>query len=264
MRTQLELNRPSLLHRLRSAAVAGFLAIAAAACGHVQPHLTLPTLEVGDPAFAATITGYTEAPVVATPFNCTNCRTALVGAAPPKHEVAPQDPTLAGQVLIASQGIGDPRFYRTVILMVRHNKDGAFGITINRPIGERSLASLLEMLGEKDAQAEGNVQIFAGGPVQPGSAFVVHTADYNRSETIAANGRVAVTSSREVFRDIGRKKGPQKVLVAFGYAGWAPGQLEAELARNDWFIAPADPKLIFDESRDRVWEEAMARRPRDL
>jgi putative transcriptional regulator len=189
---------------------------------------------------------------------------ALLGAVPPKLELTPPFASLQGQLLIASPGIGDPRFSRTVILIVRHSREGAFGITINRPIGERPLATLLEMLGERNASAGGSVQIFAGGPVQPDAAFVIHTTDYNRSETIGIDGHVAITSSRDILHDIAHQRGPQKLLVAFGYAGWAPGQLEAELARDDWFTAPADAGLIFDESRDRVWEQAMAHRAQDL
>jgi putative transcriptional regulator len=171
---------------------------------------------------------------------------------------------LAGQLLIASPQIGDPRFSRTVILLLRHNKAGALGIVINRPLGKYPLASLLKSFGEKDAAAGGSVEVFAGGPVQPGAAFVIHTADYSRSETIAVNALVAATSSPEVFRDIGQNKGPGKTLIAFGYAGWGPSQLEAEMARDDWFTAMADPALIFDERRERLWDVAMERRLRDL
>jgi putative transcriptional regulator len=187
----------------------------------------------------------------------------LLGAVPPRLELEPEYPPLVGQVLIASPLIGDPRFSRTVILMVRHTKDGAFGITINRALGERSLAQLLGLLGESDASLAGNVQIFAGGPVQPGACLVVHSADYNRSNSIVVNELASVTPCREVLGDIGHKIGPQKALVAFGYAGWGPGQLEGELARNDWDIATADAVLVFDVNRERVWEAAMERRPHD-
>ena len=187
----------------------------------------------------------------------------LLGAVPPRLELEPEYPSLVGQVLIASPVIGDPRFSRTVILIVRHTKDGAFGITINRPLGEHSLAQLLGLFGESDASAEGNVRIFAGGPVQPGVCFVVHSADYHRSNTIAVKELASVTPCREVLGDIGHKTGPQKALIAFGYAGWAPGQLEGELARNDWATAAADANLVFDVNREGVWEAAMARRPRD-
>jgi len=160
--------------------------------------------------------------------------------------------------------MGDPRFFQTVVLMARHDKNGAFGIVINRPMGERPLASLLEALGENDAGVEGNVRIFAGGPVQRDLGFVVHSADYRASGTIAVDGRVAVTANRDVLRDIARKQGPKKSLIAFGYAGWGPGQLEGELAHNVWYTAPADPALVFDDDRDKVWEHATARRTQDL
>jgi len=165
--------------------------------------------------------------------------------------------------LIASPAIGDPRFSRTVILMVRHSKDGAFGITINRPLGEHSLAKLLGLFGEGDSTIEGTVRIFAGGPVQPGVCFVVHSADYNRSNSIAVKELASVTPCKDVLGDIGHKVGPQKTLIAFGYAGWSPGQLESELARNDWDTAAADIDLVFAIKREEVWDAAMARRPRE-
>src|SRR5262249_30263145 len=130
--------------------------------------------------------------------------------------------SLVGQFLIATPTMLDPRFDRAVILMLRHDKDGALGIVINRPLGQRPLADLLG----KDTAVSGTVQVFIGGPVEPNVGFVVHSTDYRRAETLDVDGRVAMTSSREVLRDIANKKGPAKALIAFGYAGWAPGQLE--------------------------------------
>jgi putative transcriptional regulator len=188
-----------------------------------------------------------------------------LSAAPPKLGLDPAAaPSLAGQLLIASPRIKDPRFQRTVILMVRHDQGGALGITVNRPIDERSLASLLASMGDKGAAVEGDVKVFAGGPVHPQLGFVIHSPEYKSAGTVVINERFAMTQNREILRDIGEKRGPDKVLVAFGYAGWAAGQLEGELGRNDWLVAPADTQLVFDEVRDRVWEAAMARRPRDL
>jgi putative transcriptional regulator len=168
--------------------------------------------------------------------------------------------SLVGQFLIATPTMLDPRFDRAVILMLRHDKDGALGIVINRPLGQRPLADLLG----KDTAVSGTVQVFIGGPVEPNVGFVVHSTDYRRAETLDVDGRVAMTSSREVLRDIANKKGPAKALIAFGYAGWAPGQLEGELARNVWYTAPGDPALVFDDDRDKVWEHAAARRTQDL
>ena len=189
---------------------------------------------------------------------------ALAEAALEAPKDAPVRATLAGQLLVATPSMGDPRFVRTVILMARHDKKGAFGIVINKPVGERPLASLLETLGEKETGAEGSVRIFAGGPVQPEIGFVVHSADYRRAETIVVDAHVAVTSTREILRDIARKQGPQKSLVAFGYAGWGPGQLDGEMTQRAWFTAEEDIDLIFDMDRAKVWDEAMKRRTQDL
>jgi len=185
-------------------------------------------------------------------------------AALPKSDAAPDGGSLAGQLLIASPEIGDPRFDHAVILMVRHDKEGAFGIIVNRPIEHRSLDDLLREMGERDTGIDGSIRVFAGGPVEPGIGFVVHSADYHRAETLDIDGRVAMTSSREILHDIGHHKGPLKFLVAFGYAGWGPGQLENELAQHGWFTSPEDSQLTFDDNRARVWETAMARRARDL
>jgi putative transcriptional regulator len=188
---------------------------------------------------------------------------ALLQAALPKSTLAPAAETLTGRVLIASTGIGDPRFRRTVILIVRHGKDGALGIAINRPAGERPLASLLEPRGDKDLANAGSVRIFAGGPVQQQMGFVVHSTDYQHAETIAINAELSATPNADVLRDMARGKGPRQTLVAFGYSGWSAGQLEVELARKDWLVASADAALVFDTHRDRVWDEAMARHARE-
>src|SRR5438105_11402936 len=134
-------------------------------------------------------------------------------AARPTAAQTPAPPSsLAGQLLVASPSMGDPRFARTVILMVRHDKDGAFGIVVNRLFGERSHAALLELLGEKDANVTGSVRIFAGGPVQPELGFIIHSTDYQGQSTVAIDAHLAMTSSRDILRDIAIGKGPQKSL----------------------------------------------------
>jgi putative transcriptional regulator len=185
-------------------------------------------------------------------------------AAPSNPAETPAKLSLKGQLLIATPAMRDPRFDRAVILMVRHDREGAMGIVINRPLGEKPLAELLAAFGAKDATATGNVRLFLGGPVQLEAGFVVHSTDYHRPETIDVDARFAATPSREALRDIAAKSGPMKSLIAFGYAGWAPGQLEGELAHNVWYTAPADPGLVFDDDRDKVWEHATARRTQDL
>jgi len=179
-------------------------------------------------------------------------------------EIAPRDASLAGQLLIATPEMGDPRFANTVILLARHNRDGAMGITINRPIGERPLAALMGAIGEDPSGVEGTIRIFAGGPVQSDVGFILHDLAYRRIGMIDIDGRVAMTSSPQILRDIGQHAGPRQYLVAFGYAGWGPGQLEGELAQRAWITTPEDPGLVFDADRAKVWELAMARANRGL
>ena len=182
----------------------------------------------------------------------------LPGAAPPNSELVPAT-SLVGQLLVAASDMGDPRFSHTVVLIVQHSQDGTFGIAINRPIGEQPIAKLLGSTGQDDRGVSGDVRVFAGGPVEPWLGFVVHSADYHRAQTVKIDGRVAMTSSPEVLRDIGHNAGPKKSLVAFGYTGWGPGQLENELAQHDWFTIPEDPKLIFDDDPVKMWDDATAR-----
>jgi putative transcriptional regulator len=192
-------------------------------------------------------------------------QTALLEAAlPTKPDEAPAPPSLAGQLLVASPEMGDPRFERAVILIVQHDPGGAFGIVINRPIGETSIASIFEALGQKGGEISGAVRVFSGGPVQPEVGFVVHSADYRRPETVTVNDRLSMTSSLDILLDIGAKKGPAKILVAFGYAGWGPDQLEGEIRLHAWAIAEADPALVFDEDRDKVWDYAWEHRTQHL
>ncbi len=183
-----------------------------------------------------------------------------LGAVLAKQEEAQPGASLAGQLLVATPDMSDPRFRHTVILMVQHNKDGALGIVINRPIDELPVAKLLEALGLNSKGSEGKVRVFAGGPVQPEVGFIVHTADYHRNGTIDIDGRVAMTADPQTLRDVGHQKGPRQCLVAFGYAGWGPGQLEGELAVGGWFTFPEEPQLVFDADRATLWDEAMKHR----
>jgi putative transcriptional regulator len=182
----------------------------------------------------------------------------LPGTAPPNADLKSTDP-LVGQLLVATPDIGDPRFAHAVILIVQHSREGALGIMINRPTGEQPIAELLKTVGQVDRGVSGTVQVFIGGPVEPWLGFIVHSAEYHREQTINIDGKVAMTSSPEVLRDIGHNAGPRKSLVAFGYTGWGPGQLEDELAQHGWFTIPEDPKLVFDEDRSKVWDDARAR-----
>ena len=185
-------------------------------------------------------------------------------AAAPDAPAAPATISLAGQLLVASPEMSDPRFAHTVILLVHHDERGAFGIVLNRPVEERPFSEILKALGDKDTDVHGTVRIFAGGPVQPELGFVIHSAEYHRAETISVTGALSLTSTADILRDMAHGRGPAKALVAFGYAGWGPGQLENEIDHRGWFTAPADPALVFDDDRAKLWDIAMAHRTINL
>jgi putative transcriptional regulator len=148
---------------------------------------------------------------------------------------------------------------RSVILMAQHSRDdGALGIVINHPIDSRPIADVLKALGADASGIKNNVRVFLGGPVSPNIAFVIHSADYRRDDTVDIDGRVALTDAAEVLRDIGAGKGPGKSLVALGYAGWGPSQLEDEIASGAWIAVPEDPAVVFDDDRTKVWADALA------
>jgi len=173
---------------------------------------------------------------------------------------APDAPSLAGQLLVAAPDMGDPRFDGTVILIVHHGANGAFGVVINRPAGEKPIATLLEEMGEDGGNASGSIPLFLGGPMEAQLGFVIHTADYMTVKTLPIGDKFAMTSDPDILRDIAAGKGPKRSFIAFGYAGWAPGQLEDELSRNSWYLAPADEALLFDKNRDTVWQRAYDRK----
>lgn len=187
-------------------------------------------------------------------------QTALLRAALPGSDEAPARPTLAGQLLVAAPGMGDPRFEQAVILIVEDDPGGAVGIVINKPVGEEPLATVLEALGQEKSDAAGSVRVYSGGPVQPELGFVVHSSDYRRPETVAVTDRVSITANVAILRDMADKKGPAKAIVAFGYAGWGPDQLRHEVEEHAWETAEADPTLVFDDDRGKVWDDAWKRR----
>lgn len=168
--------------------------------------------------------------------------------------------SLAGQLLIATDAMGDPRFRRSVILMAKHDKSGALGVTVNRPIEQMQMTKLMVLLGQDTAGIGGTVTVYSGGPVEPSVGFVVHSADYHAQGTIDVDGRVALTTNPGALRDIGHGKGPKQSLIAFGYAGWGPHQLENEIAQDAWFTVPEEPRVVFDMDRDKLWDEMQKRR----
>jgi putative transcriptional regulator len=167
---------------------------------------------------------------------------------------------LAGELLVAMPEMNDPRFAETIIYMVRHDQDGAFGLVVNRPLAKGPYVDLLKSFGGDIKDAEGEVVIHYGGPVGANQGFVLHSDDVMlESSTKVANG-IAVTADVKMIEAMARGKGPRESLVIFGYAGWAPGQLEMELQGNSWFVIAGDKALIFGKDADKKWRQAIDKR----
>jgi putative transcriptional regulator len=160
--------------------------------------------------------------------------------------------------------MGDPRFAQTVILMVRHDADGAMGIIVNRPTAEVPAGKLLEGVGLDPAGAQGDIRLHYGGPVDRRQVLTLHTPEYATDGTLRVGTGMAMTGNPEILRAIGAGRGPRRFLVALGYAGWAPGQLEGELKAGGWFTVPADPTIVFDDKYDTKWKRATALRRIDI
>ncbi len=174
------------------------------------------------------------------------------GVVAPKHT-----PFLTGQLLVATQKLGDPRFAHTVIYMVDHDTRGAMGLIVNRAIGVGPLDKLLKGFGIEDEDATGTIRLHYGGPVDTDIGFVLHSTDFEGPGTRVVNKEVAITTKLEVLKAIAKGEGPKRSLFAIGYAGWGPGQLEGEIARDDWVTAPADQDLIFSDDLESTWDRAI-------
>jgi putative transcriptional regulator len=181
---------------------------------------------------------------------------ALHAALPSETDVSGRT-SFAGQLLIASPDTRPP-FDRAVIFMAQHNRDGALGIIINHPADRLPIAGLLKALGTDASGVTDSIRVFHGGPVGTDVGFVLHTTDYRRPDTMEIDGHIALSEAADVLRDIGLGKGPKKSLVAFGYAGWGPSQLEDEISQGSWVTAPEDMALVFDDDRAKVWIDALA------
>ena len=167
---------------------------------------------------------------------------------------------LAGQLLVATPDMRDPRFIETVIYMVKHSADGAMGIVINRPIAERSIEELLKGIGVESKGAKGEIVIHYGGPVSPEAGFILHSDDVLLQSSTKVKDGVAMTTDAQLIEVISRGKGPRQSLLAIGYAGWAPGQLEDELKANAWFVVSGDKAFIFGKDADKKWRQAIDKR----
>lgn len=178
-----------------------------------------------------------------------------------------QSSYLNGKLLVAMPGIGDPRFDRSVIFMCAHSADGAMGLVINRTSKQITFPELLEKLKiispdqhiELPAKVR-DMTVQAGGPVESGRGFVLHTTDYfSQDTTLPVSTDIGLTASMDVLRAIAGGKGPRKLLMALGYSGWGPGQLEQEIQSNGWLICDADERLLFDEDFGHRYDAAMQR-----
>jgi putative transcriptional regulator len=165
---------------------------------------------------------------------------------------------LQGQFLIAMPGMLDPNFNETVAFIFKHDENGAIGIVVNRP-SDMTLGEVCEQLEfETNLGADSDQPVMSGGPVQPEAGFVLHQSDRSFDSTIDPGAPIKVTVSRDVLEAIARGDGPKPSLVALGYAGWAAGQLEAEIAANTWLHVPADPVILFATPFENRWRAAAA------
>jgi len=166
---------------------------------------------------------------------------------------------LTGQLLIAMPGMPDPRFARSVIYVCAHSADGAMGLVVNRLFDALSFDDLMEQLGIETEDAKGDLRVHFGGPVEAGRGFVLHSADYVRDGTMLVDEEVALTATVDILRAIAEGEGPRHRLLALGYSGWGPGQLDAEIQANGWLTAPADEAILFDGDLDTKWERSIAK-----
>jgi putative transcriptional regulator len=167
--------------------------------------------------------------------------------------------SLSGQLLIAMPTMRDPRFARTVIYMCAHNADGAMGLVVNRLIGSLSFTELLKQLGFEGTGSQDNRKVHFGGPVETSRGFVLHSSDKLEEGSLLVDDEVALTSTTDILRSIVSGEGPSHSILALGYAGWGPGQLDAELQANSWLHVQADPDLLFDGDLDSKWTRAIAK-----
>jgi putative transcriptional regulator len=172
---------------------------------------------------------------------------------------------LDGQMLIAMPAMGDPRFARSVIYMCAHSDDGAMGLIINQQAANINFVDLLKQLNitsEDDAinlpSSLQDIAVHVGGPVATGRGFVLHSTDYYAEDsTLPINTNVSLTATLDILRAIAEGNGPDKALLALGYAGWAPGQLENELQANGWLHCSTDTDILFDHEVDNKYERAL-------
>jgi putative transcriptional regulator len=165
----------------------------------------------------------------------------------------------AGQLLVAMPGMGDPRFERSVVYLVAHGAEGAMGLIVNKPVPDLRFADLLRQLGIARAEKGGpDIRVYYGGPVEGGRGFVLHSSDFeSEGGTLKVDAEVSMTATLDVLQRIAAGEGPRRSMLALGYAGWGPGQLEGEIAQNAWLTAPARAELLFSRDHEHKWGRAL-------
>ncbi|MES5483783.1 YqgE/AlgH family protein [Bradyrhizobium sp. INPA03-11B] len=192
-------------------------------------------------------------------------RKTAAGRSPAVGPDATDDGYLDGQMLIAMPVMNDPRFERSVIYMCAHSSEGAMGIIVNRPAGSIDFPGLLVQLDiiEKSDQIQlpenaEMMKVMKGGPVDTGRGFVLHSSDfYIQDATLNIDDGISLTATVDILKAIAKGAGPKHAILALGYAGWAPGQLENEIQHNGWLHCDADPELIFGTDVDEKYARAL-------
>ncbi len=171
---------------------------------------------------------------------------------------------LEGQLLLAMPSMSDPRFERSVVYLCAHSGEGAMGIIINQRATNITVPKLLEQLDittastREEAIRVNAMAVHLGGPVETSRGFVLHTPDYfAKNSTLHINDNIHLTATIDILRAIAMGHGPEHAILALGYAGWAPGQLEHEILLNGWLNCPADPKLVFDVDLNSKYRRAL-------
>jgi putative transcriptional regulator len=180
--------------------------------------------------------------------------------------------TLEGQLLVAMPSMTDRRFARSVIYLCAHSDEGAMGLIVNQPARNIDAPDLLERLGISTRGADDVIadeimalSIQVGGPVETGRGFVLHSGDYFAEEsTLTIEKGVCLTATIDILKAIAEGRGPNRAILALGYSGWSPGQLESEIRANGWLNCPADPDIIFDDDLGTKYARAMAKIGIDL
>jgi putative transcriptional regulator len=165
---------------------------------------------------------------------------------------------LVGKLLIAMPGMGDPRFTRSVIYMCAHAEDGGMGLIVNKPQHDIDFCFLLDQLDIDRAPQSRDIRVHFGGPVELGRGFVLHSSDYrSQTGTLQVDDTIGMTATMDVLEDLAQGNGPKSSMLALGYAGWGPGQLEREIAQNGWLTCDPRDDIVFGRANEHKWTGAL-------